>query len=113
MLRNYLKTALRNLLKNRVFSFINVVGLALGIACSLLIWLWVKDERVMDAFHANDDYLYTIVQRQYHDGVIDAGYSTPGMLPEELKIVFPEVEYATGGSWKELHTFEGNDKILK
>jgi putative ABC transport system permease protein len=113
MLRNYLKTALRNLLKNKVFSFINVLGLALGMACSLLIWLWVEDERAMDAFHANDDYLYTILQRQYHDGVIDAAHHTPGVLPEELKIVFPEVQYATGGTWDELHTFEGNGKILK
>src|SRR3990170_1778353 len=113
MLGNYLKTALRNLFKNKVFSFINIVGLALGMACSLLIWLWVEDERAMDAFHDNDDYLYTIQQRQYNDGVIDAGYFTPGMLPEELKIVFPEVQYATGGAWEELHTFEGNNKNLK
>src|SRR5688572_14709873 len=107
MLRNYLKTALRNLLKNKIFSFINIFGLAIGMTCSMLIWLWVEDERAMDAFHANDDYLYAIVQRQYHDGVVDAGHFSPGVLPEELKIVFPEVQHATGGAWDEEHTFEG------
>ncbi|HEY8970020.1 MAG TPA: hypothetical protein VIM64_13030 [Puia sp.] len=45
MLRNYLKVAWRVLFRNRAFSFLNIAGLALGLACSLLILLWVKDER--------------------------------------------------------------------
>jgi putative ABC transport system permease protein len=113
MLKNYLRTAFRNLVKNKIFSTINILGLALGMACSLIIWLWVEDERGVDTFHANDANLYTIFERQYHDGQVDANYSTPGLLPQELKTVFPEVRFASGMPWDEDNTFEANHKILK
>src|SRR5688572_3523757 len=113
MIKSYFKTAWRNLLKNKTFSLINVLGLSLGMSCSLLIILWVNDERNTDGFHKNDEYLYTVFERQYHDGVIDGGYYTPGLLADELKQVFPEVKYSTGMAWSDLNTFEGNNKILK
>src|SRR6187402_3100489 len=113
MFKNYLKTAWRNLVKNRSFSIINILGLTLGLTCSLLIMLWVHDERSVDAFHVLDDRLYTIFERQYHDGVIDTYYNTPGLLCQELKVVFPEVEYASHMAWNETATFESNGKILK
>src|SRR5579859_3702237 len=113
MLKNYIKTSVRNLLKNISFSLINILGLALGMACSLLIWLWVQDERGIDSFHANDARLYRVYERSYHDNQVYAGYNTPGPLPEELKTVFPEVKYTTGMAWRTLNTFEGNGKILK
>src|SRR5688572_8140590 len=113
MFKNYLKTAWRNLVKNRAFSVINILGLTLGLTCSLLIMLWVYDERRINAFHKLDDRLYTVFERQYHDGVIDTYYNVPGLLAEELKTVFPEVEFASGMGWNELATFEFNGKILK
>ena len=113
MFRNYLKTAWRNLIKNRTFSIINILGLSLGVTCSLLILLWVNDERRVDAYHVNDSQLYSLYERQYHDGQIDAGYYTPGVLPDELKLTIPEVQYATPMAWTDLNTFEANDKILK
>ncbi|HEY5918538.1 MAG TPA: ABC transporter permease, partial [Chryseolinea sp.] len=113
MFKNYLKTAWRNLVKNRSFSIINILGLTLGLTCSLLIMLWVHDERSIDAFHELDDRLYTVFERQYHDGVIDTYYNVPGLLTDELKAVFPEVEFASGMGWNELATFEFNGKILK
>ncbi|MBA4055511.1 MAG: hypothetical protein C0490_12420, partial [Marivirga sp.] len=113
MWRSYIKTAWRNLVKNRTFSLINILGLALGMTSSLLILLWVNDERNIDRFHQLEHRLYTIYERQYHDGQIDAGYYTPGLLAEEMKIVFPEVQYASGMAWNELNTFEANEKILK
>jgi putative ABC transport system permease protein len=58
MLRNYLKTALRNLLKQRFYAAINVLGLAVGVACCLLISLWVWDEMSYDTFHAKSDRVY-------------------------------------------------------
>ena len=58
MIKNYLKTALRNLRRNKVFSFINISGLALGMACSLLILLWVKSEYNVDSFNKNSSRLY-------------------------------------------------------
>ena len=70
MFRNYLKIAWRNLQKNKLFSSINILGLALGIACSLLIILWVQDEKRIDAFHTNSKYLYSIYERQYYSGTL-------------------------------------------
>ncbi|MEJ7678100.1 MAG: ABC transporter permease [Segetibacter sp.] len=80
MFKTFLKTAFRNLWKNKAFSFINIMGLALGLACSLLIMLWVSDEHKADAFHKNGSQLYSIIERQYRDGQIDAFYGGPGIL---------------------------------
>jgi putative ABC transport system permease protein len=113
MFTNYVKIAWRTLFKNKTFSIINILGLALGMSCSLLIMLWVNDERGIDSFHENSENLYSVFERQYHDGQIDAGYYTPGMLAEEMKIKLPEVQYATSFAWNDLNTFEANNKILK
>ncbi|MGK2864664.1 MAG: ABC transporter permease [Chitinophagaceae bacterium] len=115
MWKNYFLVALRGLKKNKVFSFINIFGLALGITCSLLIMLWVQDERSIDNFHANGNRLFTVYERQYIDQKIDAGYFTPGLLAEEMKKVIPEVEKASGFAWDtpDLFTFEAGNKIIK
>jgi putative ABC transport system permease protein len=113
MFKNYLVTAFRNLWKNKVFSVINIMGLALGLACSLLIMLWVNDEYNIDAFHKNGSRLYSVFERQYRDGQVDAFHGTPGVLADELKRVMPEVQYATNYVWNELSTFEANGKIIK
>ena len=113
MLKNYLKTALRNFWRTRTFSFINILGLALGMACSLLIMLWVQDEKSIDAFHTNRDGLFSIYERQYYDNKIDAFHSTPGVLADEIKKVIPEIQYATGLAWNDRSAFQAGDKILK
>ena len=113
MFKNYLTTAWRNLAKNRAFSIINILGLTLGLTCSLLIILWVHDERSIDSFHELNDRLYSVFERQYHDGVIDTYYNTPALLAQELKIVFPDVEFASEMAWNEITTFEFDGKILK
>lgn len=94
MLSNYFKIAWRNLVRNKVFSAINILGLALGIACSLLILLWVRDEKRVDAFHSNGKQLYHVYERSFYDGKVDAGYSTQGLLASELKRLIPEVQYS-------------------
>jgi len=113
MFKNYLKTAFRNLWRNKFFSVIKLSGLALGIACSLLIMLWVNDEQSIDAFHKKGSQLYSVFERRYNDGQIGGGYATQGLMPDEMKRVFPEVEYATGYAWSGLNTFEANNKIIK
>ena len=113
MFKNYLLTAWRNFWKNRTFSFINTAGLALGMTCSLLIMLWIQDERSMDKFHANDDNLYSVFERQYYDGKIEAFHGTPGVLAEELKAKMPEVQYAANMAWSDKTTFAHGDKIIK
>ncbi|HEX9513191.1 MAG TPA: ABC transporter permease [Puia sp.] len=113
MIKNYLRIAWRNLWKNKVFSTLNIVGLALGLACSLLILLWVQDEWSVDTFHANNDRLYRVYQRAHYDNKITAGDGTPAVLAAELKRVIPDIEYATNFSWNQDHTFQVKDKILK
>src|SRR6202161_879884 len=114
MIKNYLKSGLRSLAKNKAFSLINILGLALGIACSLLIILWVQDEKSMDAFHIKKDRLYNIFERQYYDGRIEAGYYTPGLLGQEMKRKIPEIEFAVDyTTYQDLLTFQVDDKIQK
>src|SRR5882757_595711 len=96
MVRIFFKTAWRSLSRNKKMSGINIFGLGLGITCSLLILLWVQDERAVDAFHVNGPRLYQVYERTYFDGKITAGYATQGLLAEELKKKIPEIEYAGG-----------------
>lgn len=117
MFSNYLKTAWRNIIRSKGFSVINIMGLALGLACSLMIMLWVNDEKNVDAFHKNGKYLYQVYERSYFDGKVDAGYPTQGLLAEELKRTVPEVQYASGFEYVAApgsnSTFEAGEKIKK
>ncbi len=60
MFKNYLKIALRNLFKQKLYSFINIIGLAIGIASCILIYLFVQNELSYDTFHKNADRLYRV-----------------------------------------------------
>jgi putative ABC transport system permease protein len=92
MLRNYFKMTVRTIKKNKVYSFINISGLAVGMACCILILLWVKDELSFDRFHENADMIYRVTDR-YPDS--SAGYRSTAVsawpLAEALKTDFPEI----------------------
>jgi putative ABC transport system permease protein len=60
MLGNYLKVAIRNLLRHRIYSGLNIMGLALGMACCLLMLLYLQHELTYDTFHANADNIYRV-----------------------------------------------------
>ncbi len=123
MLRNYLKTALRSLGRNKFFSAINILGLGLGIACSLLIFLWVEHEWSYDAFHAAGPNLYRVMLTQrYDNGQVSTSPATPALLTEALKKEFPGVKHAVvmtgeekllfevaGNSYRENGAFAGPD----
>lgn len=113
MIKNYLKVAWRNLLRNKSHSFINIAGLSVGLACSLLILLWVQNELSIDAFHKNSNRLFTVYGVVHNNHVINGTYNTPGILADELKKVIPEVEYATGMGFGESSVFRVGDKTLK
>jgi putative ABC transport system permease protein len=113
MIKNYFKIAWRNLIKNKSHSFINILGLSVGLACSLLILLWVQNELSMDDFHKNGNRLYTVYERQYYDHKVIGQYNTPGVLAEELKKQIPEIQYATHNAWSSWNTFQLGDKIIK
>ncbi len=91
MLRNYLKTAFRNLFKNRLFTVINIAGLSLGIAVAILILLFVRNEMAYDHWLPDSDRIYRVWRTSFgHKGTV----FTPDPLAETLVENFPEVEQA-------------------
>jgi predicted permease len=95
MLQNYIKIALRNLLRHKVFSFINIVGLGLGMACSLLIYLWVQDERSYDRFLPGVADVYFVRVNSPFNGQVYTNFITPGPLSEAIGKDIPEVAAVT------------------
>src|SRR6185295_4773722 len=94
MFKNYFKIAWRNLIKDRQFTFLNLVGLSTGLACALFIWLWINDELSMDKYNDNDRHLYQVMQNIKHDGEIETTPNTAGLLANALAAEMPEVSYA-------------------
>ena len=92
MLRNYFLVALRSFRRQGLFSFINVMGLATGLVCALLIFLWVSDEIRKDQFHNNIDRIYQVVLNINNPEGVITWDITPGPLAEEIKSSIPEIE---------------------
>lgn len=93
MFINYLKIAIRNIKRHKVFSFINIAGLGTGLAISLFIVLWVQDELSHDRFHKNFKNIYRIVEQwEISDGSVNPGATTPYPLGPALRDNYPEVE---------------------
>ncbi|WP_461129332.1 ABC transporter permease [Spirosoma aerophilum] len=114
MFRNYLKIAWRNLAKSKTFSFINILGLALGMTSSLLILLWVQDESSIDQFHANGPRIYQVMENQQWTGNdISTTPSTPGPLAAALTAELPGIERTVKVTWQEEHLLSVGDKAYK
>ena len=96
MLKILLNTVLRSLYRQKVYSLVNILGLATGITCTLLILIWVDYETGFDDFHENIDQVYSVYENQnYADGDVFSVYSTPSPLAESIKKSFPEINYST------------------
>ena len=96
MLRNYLKIGIRNLLKNKLFSFINIAGMAISIAIFLIIALFVADELKFDKHVADVSLKYRVFNEYFSDdGSVKKGSMIPPMIGSTLVTEFPEVEYST------------------
>jgi len=95
MLTNYLKIALRNILRHKGYSFINIAGLALGMACCTLILLWVQDEFNFDTFHENGDELCLVAQHARFGDDTRTGMTTAPALVPILAEEYPEIVRAT------------------
>ncbi len=113
MFRHHLKISWRSILKNKAFSVLNILGLASGLLCSLLIFLWVWDELATDRYHENAGKLYSVYERAFYNGQVDGYYNTPAHLYSELKHKFPEVEKASPAVWPLVRTFASGSKIFK
>jgi predicted permease len=94
MIKSYFKVACRNLLRNKAFATINILGLAIGMASALLILLWVQNEFSLDASYPKGDRIYVMYNRDKFDGEMHAWNSTPKIMAPTLKREVPEVEDA-------------------
>jgi len=95
MFKNYITTALRNIRRYKGYSFINIAGLTVGMACFILIFLWVYDELNYDTFHTHSNQLYRIILKKADDPG-DVGIpSAPYILPKILKEEYPEIVEVT------------------
>ncbi|SKB47917.1 ABC transporter permease [Dyadobacter psychrophilus] len=111
MLKNYLKIAFRNLLRNKGFSAINILGLSVGMASALLILLWMYNEISFDRFHKNGQNLYSAWNRGVFDGKLQCWNSTPKILGPTLKEEFPEIENVSRNYSRWYVTRVGEKKI--
>jgi putative ABC transport system permease protein len=107
MIRNYLKIAWRNLMKNKVFSFINIFGLSVGLTCCILISLYIYHETSYDKHHKNGDSIYQLGTTFIDQGVEEKGANTAAPLGRMLQQEYPEIE----GSTRLLRLFR-DDKTL-
>ncbi len=100
MLRNYILTALRSFSRQKIYSLINVSGLALGIASALLIFLYISDELSYDTIHPQHQQIYRLGHVQTgEDGTADAQPFAPGAWGQEMKAQYPEVLECTRAFW--------------
>ncbi|MGE8293789.1 MAG: ABC transporter permease [Sphingobacterium sp.] len=91
MLKSYLKIAFRNLQKNKGFTAINIVGLAIGMAAAILIMLWVKSEFTYDRFYSKTDQIYAVGVKDVWGGEAVKHFYTPKPMAAALKTDFPEI----------------------
>jgi len=91
MFKNYIKIAVRNIKRHLGYSFINIFGLALGMACCILILVWVKDELATDKYHAKSDSLYLVRAIEHFGSKVEQGSGSVPALGPALKAEYPEV----------------------
>lgn len=112
MFKNYLKTAFRNLWKNKTYSFLNIIGLSVGIACAALIFLWVEDELTYDHYFKNREHLYIVKDQQTYDGTTFTFDATPGPLAPSIKSEVPGISNTARATWSNKMLFSLDDKRI-
>lgn len=110
MLINYLRIALRNLTKNKVFSFINIFGLAIGITCCILIMLWVHDELTFNKWMPKYDRLYTVMVRAEYDGRVNVWNANPPISADVMKDENADIANVVKTDWGGSHLLAPGDK---
>ncbi len=111
MLKNYLSVAIRNVLRNKLFSTLNILGLAFGMASALLIFLWINDELSVDQYHDKISRIYRVIEnQQYTDGRLFTFSSTPGPMAPFIKEKYPEIELASRFTWPVNELFQFGEK---
>lgn len=113
MLKNFIVITLRNLRKNATYSFINIAGLSIGIACSLLILLWVNDELSFDRFHAKVNRLYQVWVNGTFDGKVNSWNSLPLPTYEALKSEHNNIIRTAVSDWGSKHLLTAGETGIR
>ncbi|WP_407557443.1 ABC transporter permease [Winogradskyella sp. 4-2091] len=111
MIFNYLKIAFRTLRKNKGYSLLNIFGLAIGITCASLIFLWVEDEVSFNSHFDKQDQVFYVPTHQEYEGEWRTFNSTPGPLAEAMKTEIPGVVRATRTKRMEILLADGDNSI--
>ncbi|MGZ8511535.1 MAG: ABC transporter permease [Chitinophagaceae bacterium] len=113
MIRNYFKIAWRNLFKNKGFSITNIMGLTIGIACTLVISLWVQDELAYDKFHKNYENIYQVIAHRNFNNQIFTDRNMVMPLASSLENVSPQIKKAVVTTNRQSHVLTYGDAKLK
>jgi putative ABC transport system permease protein len=114
MLSNYFKIIWRNVLKDRQFTILNLLGLSTGLACTLLIYLWITDELNVDKHNEKDQQLYQVMTNLETESGIRTIEGTAGMLGSTLPKEIPEIEYGVSvlpASWFPFQGVASTDNV--
>ncbi len=112
MFTNYFKTTFRNLWKNKGYSFLNIFGLAIGIACAALIFLWVENELNYNDYYSNRENLYKIKDHQSYNGTTFTFDATPGPLAAAIKNEIPGIKNTARYTFGDQLLFSVGDKNI-
>src|SRR5579872_3805246 len=113
MIKNYLKIAIRQLRKQKMYAAIKIGGFALGIAACLLIALYIRDEMSYDKSYPDTDQIYRVVGFYNHDGKVDKGTDWPAPLSKAIKADMPEVEFSGRLMPNNLIAHAGNQELRR
>lgn len=114
MIRSYFKIAWRNLFRNKGFSLTNILGLTIGITCTMLILLWVQDELTYDRFHKNYDNIYQVIANRDFNNQVFTDRSMVLPLASELENSSPQIKHAVVTTYQQQRVLtHGEDKIKK
>ncbi|WP_343321293.1 ABC transporter permease [Sphingobacterium multivorum] len=112
MIKNFIKTALRNLWKTKGYSFLNIFGLAVGIAAASLIFLWVESQLGYNDNFANKKNIYVVKSKQIYDGATYVFESTPGPFAQSVAKEIPGIKHAVRMSWNSPMLFSVGDNNI-
>jgi putative ABC transport system permease protein len=112
MFRNFFLTTVRNLTKKKSFSLLNIAGLAIGITCAALIFLWVEDELNYNHYFKNRDNLYQVMTNQTYDAETFTFGSTPGLLGPALPKDMPGILSSARATWGQRNPLTKGEKSV-
>lgn len=114
MLQNYIKIALRNIIRNKAFSFINIIGLSIGLACCMLIFLFTKDELSFDRFHKKKENIYQLTCKIIEKNGQANNYGIASMIQgPSFKQEIPEIEACVRVNQRDYIVKKGNETFYE